>query len=120
MHVPAVYLLSNGVNRCRKFADIVRPGILLAPPVFLCCLCRHRRGQRLWGEHVADKPPVPLPPGTEAAERQSRPGTLTPFGAGMERALLAVTRSLIEAAPELDELDSRQSPLSHAQAVQSP
>lgn len=60
------------------------------------------------GEAAVDKAPVPLPESCQDGESSGRAETLTPFGQAMKRALLAVCDALIAAAPELDNLDSRQ------------
>ena len=50
-----------------------------------------------------------MPSGSASAdEAGARPQTLTPSGAVMERALLAVSRALIDAEHELDALDARR------------
>ncbi|KAK9915864.1 hypothetical protein WJX75_005396 [Coccomyxa subellipsoidea] len=59
------------------------------------------------GELDADKAPLPLPKGPDGELSSGRPESLTPFGAVLERALLAVCEAVIVAAPELDALDSR-------------
>ena len=57
----------------------------------------------------AAKAPRPMPASSSAGaqEPEGRPQTLTPAGAAMERALLAVSRALVAAAPDLDALDAR-------------
>lgn len=59
------------------------------------------------GELDADKAPLPLPRGPDGELSSGRPKSLTPFGAALERALLAVCEAVIVAAPGLDALDSR-------------